>query len=819
MVGMNSMNSSTTKDEAKQLFAASDDSVMMKQIHATHAPDGRELYAKPLLHIVEDIFLRAAAMSTFVQQQGAHQAQLKELDEKVLQNGFHEMIDTMSYNKINKISYEISSKCSEGGEEDHATTLAIFNLLSNYSWDAKVVLALAAFAVNYGEFSLVAQIYLTNPLAKAVALLKQLPEIIERAEDLKPQFEALTNLIRAMTDVAKCIVELKELPSQYITPDTPEMLTATAHIPTAVYWIIRSIVACTSQIVALVGMGHEYTASTTETWELSSLAHKVSNIHSHLKKQLALCYQHIDEKRNIEAYLALVRQLDSVHIDNMRILKALIYAKDDQLPLIHGSTKKGSILFRLNCLKSLPMANETYSSSLSHSILDSKGKQFLQDEDCAATDSDLELSNDELTQLKQIYSEAREQPGRAEIVDRSTPWDETKRKQFETLQPMMPWYSVHHPSLMHVAVIRYIKEMWHFNKKALIVVLDPQGKVVNPNAIHMVWIWRSLAFPFTSSREEALWNEETWKMKLLVDGIDQLILSSINEGKLICLYGGEDIEWIRKFTEAAKAVAISAGIHIEMVYVGRATPENVRKINSTIFKEELSHVFSSLHLIWFFWVRLESMWHSKVQHKRAADNDPIMQEVMTMLSFDGSGQGWAVISKGSDEMAKARGDTILKSFADFESWKQSARRFLPALIDHLHLLHSPTHCNRLILPEATGSIPERIVCAECNRPMEKFIISGVKFVFAFRLLIGMCIVAVLVINEYIQSQHFKYAVSSHQKGDAMAPKMVTSCPFSRSRGFRTARAAYSNIQKCPTGVYNDFRLCYLSLGAALLLTR
>ena len=36
-----------------------------------------------------------------------------------------------------------------------------------------------------------------------------------------------------------------------------------------------------------------YTASATEAWELSSLAHKVNNIHEHLKKQLALCKQHI----------------------------------------------------------------------------------------------------------------------------------------------------------------------------------------------------------------------------------------------------------------------------------------------------------------------------------------------------------------------------------------------------------------------------------------------------------------------------------------------------------------------------------------------
>ncbi|KAJ6911467.1 protein SIEVE ELEMENT OCCLUSION B-like [Populus alba x Populus x berolinensis] len=596
----------------------------------------------------------------------------------------------------------MSCKCSGGGDA-HATTSAIFNLVSNYSWDAKVVLALAAFALNYGEFWLVSQLFLTNPLAKAVALLKQLPEIIEQAEALKPKFEAITNLIRAMTDVAKCIVEFKELPSQYITPDTPEMLTATAHIPTAVYWTIRSIVACTSQIVGLTSMGHEYIASTTEAWELSGLAYKVSNIHSHLVKQLALCFQHIDEKRHHEAYLTLVRLFESVHIDNMKILKALIYAKDDQLPLFDGSTKKRASLDLLRRKSVLLLI------------------------------SDLEPSQEEFLMLQQIYSEAREQPGRAEsqyeivwlpVMDRSTLWNETNKKQYEDFQSSMPWYSVYHPSLLDVAVIRYIKEVWHFNKKPLLVVLDPQGKVVNPNAIHMMWIWGSLAFPFTSLREEGLWKEETWKIDLLADNIDPAISSWIEQGKFICLYGGEDIEWIRKFTATAKAVAKDAGIQLEMLYVGKRNPKvKARKINGDIVNENLSNVLPDLNLIWFFWVRLESMWHSKVQHKSTADNDPIMQEIMTMLSFDGSDQGWAVISKGSDGMAKAKGDTMWKSFVDFESWKQSAevKGFLPALNDHLRELHSPSHCNRLILPGATGSIPEKIVCAECGRPMEKFI--------------------------------------------------------------------------------------------------
>lgn len=48
----------------------------------------------------------------------------------------------------------------------------------------------------------------------------------------------------------------------------------------------------------------------------------------------------VDEKRHIEAYLTLVRLFETPHLDNIKILKALIYAKEDQLPLFDGSNKK-----------------------------------------------------------------------------------------------------------------------------------------------------------------------------------------------------------------------------------------------------------------------------------------------------------------------------------------------------------------------------------------------------------------------------------------------------------------------------------------------
>ena len=140
----------------------------------------------------------------------------------------------------------------------------------------------------------------------------------------------------------------------------------------------------------------------------------------------------------------------------------------------------------------------------------------------------------------------------------------------------------------------------------------------------------------------------------------------LNEGKYICLYGGEDIEWIRKFTSTAKAVVRAANIKLEMLYVGKSNPiEKVRRNITTIQRENLSHVLPDISLIWFFWVRLESMWHSRVQNGATAENDRILQEIMTMLGFDGVDQGWAMICRGLDELARAKAETILISLEQY----------------------------------------------------------------------------------------------------------------------------------------------------------
>lgn len=198
-------------------------------------------------------------------------------------------------------------------------------------------------------------------------------------------------------------------------------------------------------------------------------------------------------------------------------------------------------------------------------------------------------------------------------------------------------------------------------------------------------------------------------------------------GKYICLCGGEDLGWIRSFSRKAIEVAKDAEIELEILYVGKSNPgEKIRKNIAAILAEDVIHTLADPTLIWFFWVRLESMWYSKTQRGNKIEDDPIMLETMTMLSFDSGDQGWALFCKGSSssDIIRAKAGTITSVVDGYEdSWKDNAKEegFMKGMRDYLNNIHTAEHCNRLILPSSNGTIPEKVVCSECGSAMEKFI--------------------------------------------------------------------------------------------------
>ncbi|XP_043703942.1 protein SIEVE ELEMENT OCCLUSION B-like [Telopea speciosissima] len=256
------------QSEGHDHFTTSDDdNEMMKEILATHA-DHHNYYNKvdvnPHLQLIEEILRHSTTLKRTNIHEPKVSSHMKSLDEKFQKVDSQIMLEALAY-IIHKISCEISCECSRG-EDAHSTTVALFTTLSKFSWDAKVVVALAAFAIIYGEFWLVEELYATHPLANSVALLKQLPHIFEQQSEklMRPRFSVLWGPIKGMLDVTKCIVQLHELPPQYISPDDDQspLSVATAHIPTAVYWTIRTVVACTFQIIGFIGLDrHKYIIS------------------------------------------------------------------------------------------------------------------------------------------------------------------------------------------------------------------------------------------------------------------------------------------------------------------------------------------------------------------------------------------------------------------------------------------------------------------------------------------------------------------------------------------------------------------------------
>nr|GMD24620.1 protein SIEVE ELEMENT OCCLUSION B-like [Ipomoea batatas] len=712
------------------LFASSEDASMMDHVRSTHDVDAVHYKLKPLLHLIEDIMPRAnsAAIPGYIQTRLD-----ATMEEKALHSGLSEVIEALAY-PVHRTSSEMIVGYSNN-RDAHTATLSVLKLLANYWWDAKAVIAFAAFAQQYGEFALLVRLYPTDPLAKSVATIVQIPDLMESSESsraVSSKFREVAKLADKMLEVTHKIIALKEIASEEkslkvkyrvnlykelaesLSPVTAEQENIVAK---ASYYVVKAAVTCSLVILNVLAVGRDYYSSTEEELEISTLTHRLSYLLGDLQKAIQISNQEIGKIKHTIKRKILEETLARTHTDNKYSAELITCGENDPTPIIHG--------IGLHMKK--------------------HGLEILRRKYVFLLVSDLDIPNEVISLLRHMYQDSKQDPSRAEsqfeivwvpIVDRRSPWTEAKEDQFKLVKDSMPWYSVSHPSKIDEAVYGYVKEVWGFTHKPLLAVVDPQGKLTNINALPMFWIWGSVAFPFSKLKEESLWSETSWSMALLADSIDQNLFSWLNDGKYICLYGGEDMDWIRTFTKRTRYVAQQAGLPLEMLYVGKMNmKERIKRNSAAIEAEGLSNVLQDPTMIWFFWERLESMWYLKGEKTLAMHDDtkpyivseesrdPILQEVKAILSYDGSNRGWAVFSRGLSEMTKGEGSNVVKVLNNFEGWKHEVRdvnAFIPALDKQLRGLYTKHHCTRMVVPAAVGHYPETVACVECGRTMEKF---------------------------------------------------------------------------------------------------
>uniref|UniRef100_A0A7N0T0U9 Sieve element occlusion C-terminal domain-containing protein n=1 Tax=Kalanchoe fedtschenkoi TaxID=63787 RepID=A0A7N0T0U9_KALFE len=338
--------------------------------------------------------------------------------------------------------------------------------------------------------------------------------------------------------------------------------------------------------------------------------------------------------------------------------------------------------------------------------------------------SGLDISSNEVPFLRDTYIESKTSVQQDyEIVwvpILSGRWTTSSEEKCVKLSQMMSWYMIEHPNFISENTKKFIRRVWKFKMRPIVVVIDENGDVVCRNVIHMMYIWGPKAFPFTPLRERTLWNSAETRLDSQVFDFDPNITRMLEDGKWVILYGGNDFEWSRKFTTQVRKVLSDACILAEMIYVG----ENI-KLDPQSYSLDLRKVC-------YFWSRLESLLISRYRSFSAGDigTDPILGEVKKLLSYKYA-ETWACLrTPSSDSMVHGLGDVMLQGFIEFEMWERDVqpKEFAKEFQNHIEQLtrgsSSSQACRHIVLHNDNRDAVESLKCPSCDHFMEKKISYG-----------------------------------------------------------------------------------------------
>ncbi|KAI4317948.1 hypothetical protein L6164_025769 [Bauhinia variegata] len=639
-------------DKDRNPLTLSDEQIL-EEIYETHVHSDTKFDIESLFILVDNILKRSTHVVDGVLQ-GTH-ANLDHLEEKIPKANYNPPLCTLK-----NISSEISCK-TPGDVTAHRVTVAILQKLKEYSWDAKAVLTLAAFAQEYGEFSLLAQLQSTNTLAKSVAILNKVPALTKPAAVQKHRnaIIELNNLVKVTLQVIEAIFELEKL-TTYDVRDVPALETAIEQIPVDVFWTIITVVSIVIQI-------HALTDELDEKQELFPYGQKINTILAKLRKQIAL----INEQKEYAEYQKSIWKLLKTPTEIVEVFKLLFFWKNVPKTPIYDTTTK--TLVELDVLK--------------------KKNVFL-------FISTLDITEDEYNDLYPVYEKIKTETSYTILwVPIVEQWTDDLKKKFEILKAKIPGFVLQH--FEPIVGLNFIKEKWQFKKKPLFVTLSPQGKVLHENAFHLLQVYGIKGFPFTKTIEEKITKETSW-IESLVKDIHPKIQQWIREERYIFFYGGKDKDWIQQFTKHATAIANDASVKGLKITIELFNVENEPQ-----------------NKVGRFWKGVESLFLTSV----TTTTTTITQDVQKLLSYKNE-SGWSVLTKGSQVVVAGHGTSFLQTLVEFDKWKVNLPKlgFEVVVNDHhKHVVKATHRCSHLEVPQVAGKIPEIIKCPECDRPMEVFV--------------------------------------------------------------------------------------------------
>nr|GMD57813.1 protein SIEVE ELEMENT OCCLUSION B-like [Ipomoea batatas] len=574
-----------------------DEAIIVEHVKATHDPIGEmDVDTSSILNFVDDIF---NSESDTIPQEA--------LQDKLM---LKEYIQNEIPSHVLQLSLKVVCSCLNN-VDSHSIAICLLSALSVYPWHTKVVMMLASFAIIYGKFKVISQSRQQRGLAYNLALSKQMSS--------SNPINLEDNSIKSVLDLGKLMVELEH---------SSPMIVAN-------YWMARFVVAYTRRCI----LGTESQIQLTERSKLSTK----------IKEIMTSSHSLLEAKRAEENYQALLHAFDNSW-DIWEVLKLIFDIKNDEDEVILHFKWKGIIGRRLTSDAAIERISPRQLDMFREKgvlLLISSGEHFplyAYDAPRAVRMVWVPITKvDEKMGIQKILHSTNF--SKLGIMFRHKPVAQVFRRFLK--DKCFPASQV--------------------GSDPIVISLDKRGRLVHCNALHMILTWRDelykettmshdlipslenelrertlganrviddietqmhafasevrkninnwvkdikdkmkssfRSYNYTSEREQALWDKESWSLKLVASDISHsLSMWQIEKEKYIFLCGGNDNKQVLEFTLKIQEVS-KTQTNMKITYIGRSEKVKVE------MDRVCGYAFSSLDIKTFWrdfkvWPRL-----------------------------------------------------------------------------------------------------------------------------------------------------------------------------------------------------------------------
>ncbi|XP_054822694.1 protein SIEVE ELEMENT OCCLUSION B-like [Prosopis cineraria] len=438
----------------------------------------------------------------------------------------------------------------------HQTIVAILEKLRSYTWDAKAVIALSAFALDYGETWRLSHMKLADKNTVKLHIFK-LGEEEESNEDhinlIRTSVEDTLKLIEYIIELEKTRADLKicvrrNVPTLQATPR--ELYT---------YWAILALLACANQKFEL-------------DWDMRSEVFKMLKFAvTRVNGDLTRIREEIASTRDLTWRLEVINSPSGI----LQLLKALIFHEDTQVQQ----------------LEIFEYTSETQAKPV--------GANELKRKNLLLFISGLYNIEEHISVLTSIHGELKIKNYQILWIPMGNKYDEAEKKEFNERRSKMAWYVLQ--DLFEIKGRKLMETEWHYMGKPMVVVVNTRGEVVHMNALYMISTWKMEAFPFRTETEDKLFQNWKWFWKPITTAYKQVTKSKLIDEKnnYILIYGGTDTTIIQKFDSLINGIK-KASIGVKDFNLQKACGN------------EISEFWKSINILFLSRVQRENYEHDSI---------------------------------------------------------------------------------------------------------------------------------------------------------------------------------------------------------------